>query len=120
MPSRFDEHPARREDATPVLFIGATGRCGSTLLDRILGQHPAVFAAGELNRLWEFGLRGRGPCGCGAALIECPVWGQILEQVYGAVAAALEAAAGNEASERLLRTPTSRERWVRDGRASST
>lgn len=91
-------------DAVSVLFIGATGRCGTTLIDRILGQHDDVFAIGELNRLWEFGLREQADCGCGRQLLACPTWWTILEDVYGSVDAAVDAAHRNEERERSLHT----------------
>lgn len=57
-----------------VLYIGGTGRTGSTLLDRLLGQVPGVFAGGELAFFWRMALREGGRCTCGAAVRECPVW----------------------------------------------
>lgn len=103
--SRFDQHAERRPDAVPVVFIGATGRCGTTLMDRILGQHDDVFGAGEVNRLWEFGLRGRAGCGCGRPLTECDIWAAVLEEAYGSVEHAIAAAEANSPSERLLGSP---------------
>lgn len=51
--------------AVPILYVGGTGRTGSTVLDRMLGNVPGVFAAGELTWLW-FALRSGGRCACGA------------------------------------------------------
>jgi hypothetical protein len=67
----------------PVLYIGGTGRTGSTLLTSMLGQYDQFFAAGELAFLWRFGLLSDGKCGCGLPLLTCPTWISILETSYG-------------------------------------
>lgn len=76
--------PARRREADPVrvLYIGGTGRTGSTLLERLLGQLPGVFNAGELTWLW-YGLLGRGRCSCGAGLHQCEVWRKVFDEAFG-------------------------------------
>jgi hypothetical protein len=65
-----------------ILYIGGTGRTGSTLLERMLGQLPGVFNAGELTWLW-YGLLGDGRCSCGERLAGCAVWEAIFERAYG-------------------------------------
>lgn len=65
----------------PVLYVGGTGRTGSTVLDRMLGNVPGVFAAGEVTWLW-FALRAGGRCACGERHIECPVWGPALAATF--------------------------------------
>ena len=49
---RFDGQCAGFDNAEAIFVIGMP-RTGTTLVERILGSHPDVFAAGELN---EFGL----------------------------------------------------------------
>lgn len=66
-----------------VLFIAGWGRSGSTILETALGQVEGFFASGELNRLWDYGLRDNGLCACGFRVKECPVWGNILEEAFG-------------------------------------
>jgi hypothetical protein len=66
-----------------VLYIAGAGRTGSTLLEKLLGQIPGVFAGGELTFLWGYAIKGR--CSCGLALVECPVWKGVLTEAYGAV-----------------------------------
>jgi hypothetical protein len=56
-----------------IIYVGGYGRSGSTLLDRILGQHPQIFSGGELLRYSEFSQASR-PCGCGEPVVNCPVW----------------------------------------------
>src|SRR3954471_14829623 len=62
----------------PVLFIAGSGRCGSTLVDRILGGYEGVFAAGEIRNLWDRGWSNHGRCGCGRPIRECPVWSGVV------------------------------------------
>ncbi len=66
-----------------VLYIAASGRCGSTLLDRVLGQFPGVFAAGEVWHVWERSILGDGRCGCGEAFRVCSVWSEVFLEAFG-------------------------------------
>lgn len=66
-----------------VLYIGGTGRSGSTLLERLLGQVSGVCAVGEIVHLWQRGLREGQRCGCGATFPECPFWTKVGEQAFG-------------------------------------
>lgn len=68
---------------TRVAYIVGTGRSGSTLLARMLGEVDGWFAAGELRYLFERGLVEARACSCGNPLIECPVWSAVLEEAYG-------------------------------------
>jgi Sulfotransferase family len=61
-----------------VLYVIGAGRSGSTLLGNILGQIDGVFHAGELVRMWKYGVARDTRCGCGARLRSCRVWRQIL------------------------------------------
>jgi len=74
--------PGRPERHPTVLFIGGTGRSGSTLLELMLGQVDGVFAAGEVTYLWERGLEENQLCGCGRPLRECEFWGRVLEAAF--------------------------------------
>ncbi len=62
-----------------VVYIAGEGRSGSTLLERILGQHPRIFAAGELKHIWERSFIENQLCSCGKAFNDCPVWQGIVE-----------------------------------------
>jgi sulfotransferase family protein len=68
-----------------VLYIAGSGRSGSTILDRTLGQVDGFFSAGELCNLWGRGLLARRRCGCGVPVPDCPVWGPILGEAFGGV-----------------------------------
>jgi len=67
-----------------VLYIGSWSRSGSTLLDLVLGQIPGFVSVGELRYLWERGLAERQLCGCGCPVPDCPFWGAVLEEAFGA------------------------------------
>jgi len=84
--ARFDDVVMRL--VTPsirprVLFIAGWGRSGSTLLDRMLGQVPGVFSAGELRDIWQRGVLQDRLCGCGAPFRECDVWRKVGEVAFG-------------------------------------
>jgi hypothetical protein len=66
-----------------VLFIGGWGRCGSTLLDMMLGQVCNVVSAGELREIWLRGCVENRPCSCGAPFWECPFWRDVGEHAFG-------------------------------------
>jgi Sulfotransferase family len=66
-----------------VLYVGGTGRSGTTLLERILGQAPNFCAVGELGFLWERGLRGNERCACGERFDACPFWTQVGKEAFG-------------------------------------
>jgi hypothetical protein len=68
-----------------VLYIGGTGRTGSTVLDSLLGSFPGVFSAGEMTWFWQYGLRDGGRCSCGDTITTCPVWSATLESAFGSV-----------------------------------
>jgi UDP-N-acetylglucosamine transferase subunit ALG13 len=85
--ARFAELVAERlTPAAPrlrVLFIAGWGRSGSTLLARMLGQVPGVFAAGELRDIWLRGIIEDRRCGCGEPFRTCQTWGAIGEAAFG-------------------------------------
>lgn len=72
------------EDPLKVLYIGGTGRTGSTLLEKVLGQMDGTFAAGEMTWLW-YSLNGGGRCSCGEVLEECAVWRQVFDRAFGGI-----------------------------------
>jgi hypothetical protein len=66
-----------------VLYIAGSGRSGSTILDRILGQLDGFFSVGELCNLWDRGLVAHRKCGCGVPVDQCPTWRGILARGFG-------------------------------------
>jgi hypothetical protein len=68
--------------APKVLFLMGTSRCGSTILDNILGEIDGFFTGGEIRFLWERILQGR-HCGCAARFVDCPIWSGIIQEGSG-------------------------------------
>jgi hypothetical protein len=71
--------------APTVLFIGGYGRMGSTLLDRMIGQHEAAFSGGELRHFWDRGVRDGQLCECGRPLTSCEFWRPLIDEEFGGV-----------------------------------
>jgi hypothetical protein len=59
-----------------VLYIAGSGRSGTTLLARLLGEVEGFVNIGEAARyLFDVNIRARDfPCGCGSALSSCSFW----------------------------------------------
>jgi Sulfotransferase family len=66
-----------------VLYVGGSGRSGSTLLSRLLGELPGFFAAGEVRYLWREGLGEDRLCGCGDRFSSCEFWSAVGDQAFG-------------------------------------
>ena len=66
-----------------VLYIGALGRSGSTLLNLLLTAVPGFLAVGEIRYLWERGLVQNQLCGCGSAFLACEFWREVGEVGFG-------------------------------------
>ena len=66
-----------------VVFIGGSGRSGSTLIERLLGELPSVCNVGEVVHLWERGLQRGETCGCGTSLPACTFWTRVGEVAFG-------------------------------------
>lgn len=80
-PDDYDD--SRNAGAGRVLAIGGWGRCGSTLLDMMLGQVPGLVSAGEVRELWLHGCVEDRPCGCGTSFHTCPFWTKVGEAAFG-------------------------------------
>jgi len=66
-----------------VLYIAGSGRSGSTLLDRVLGQAPEMTSLGEMRYLWSFGLLDNNLCECGHPFRQCPFWSEVTRAALG-------------------------------------
>jgi Sulfotransferase family len=66
-----------------VVYIAGSGRSGSTLLERALGEIQGFVNVGELidlyRRVADHGER----CGCGQEFAQCPFWSQVGERAVG-------------------------------------
>ena len=65
-----------QNDKIAVLYIAGSGRSGTTLLARLLGEVEGFVNIGEAARyLFDVDIRARDfPCGCGSPLSECAFW----------------------------------------------
>jgi hypothetical protein len=70
-------------DIPPVIYIAGSGRCGSTLLERVLGKIPGYLNVGEMIELAMHTAPGDERCGCGQAFTECPFWTAVGKRAFG-------------------------------------
>jgi len=73
--------PAPPPESLRLVYILGAGRCGSTLLDMVLGAHPDICSTGELFH-FPANLRGKPqPCSCGADATACEFWARVRSEV---------------------------------------
>ena len=65
-----------------VVYIIGSGRNGSTLLSRLMGQVPGCWAVGEIRSIWTR-LIDDNYCGCGEPFSHCPFWSRVVERAFG-------------------------------------
>lgn len=70
-------------NSTRVLFVGGTGRSGSTVVANALGALDDAVSVGEVRYLWERGITENRLCGCGERFADCPFWQEVLVTAYG-------------------------------------
>lgn len=68
---------------TTIVYIGAVGRSGTTLLERTLATSPASAALGEVVHLWDRGVRDDECCGCGQPFSACEFWTEVGQRAFG-------------------------------------
>ena len=66
-----------------VVYIGGSGRSGSTLLECMLAELAEVVVLGEVAHLWERGLLGNELCACSQPFHSCPFWQEIGAVAFG-------------------------------------
>lgn len=72
------------ESANPVvIYIAGSGRSGSTLLERVLGDMPGAVNVGELIDLPRRTAPRGELCGCGQAFADCPFWAGVGKRAFG-------------------------------------
>ena len=67
---------------TTVLYVGGTGRSGSTVLANLIGEAPGCVSVGEVRFLWERGVLENRLCGCGEHFADCPYWTAVLAEAF--------------------------------------
>jgi len=69
--------------ATTLLYIGGSGRSGSTLLECLLARLDNVVVLGEVAHLWERGVLANETCACSERFSECPFWTEVGRRAFG-------------------------------------
>lgn len=76
-------------NASPtVIYIAGSGRSGSTLLERMIGEIPGYVNVGELIDLAVRVQPDDEYCGCGVPFSECPFWTRVGDRAFGGWSAA--------------------------------
>jgi hypothetical protein len=86
---------------TKILYIGGYSRSGSTLLLRLLGEHPGIVAVGELFDVWQRSYIQNQLCGCGQSFRECDFWIQVTAETFGCKPDNVPAAELNQTRSRV-------------------
>jgi hypothetical protein len=73
----------RAPAAVTVVYIAGSGRSGSTLLERALGEIPGFVNVGELIDLFRRDASRAQRCGCGLHFADCEFWGGTGERAFG-------------------------------------
>lgn len=66
-----------------VLYVGGTGRSGSTVVANALGGLDDAVSVGEVRFLWERGIVQNRLCSCGEPFATCPFWNEVLQVAFG-------------------------------------
>jgi hypothetical protein len=66
-----------------VVYVAGSGRSGSTLLERTLGEMPDFVNVGELIDLFRRVAPRNERCGCGRPFTDCPFWTQVGASAFG-------------------------------------
>lgn len=66
-----------------ILYIGGSGRSGSTILAQVTGQVPGFVNVGELWHVWDRGLQYNELCGCGQPFHSCEFWSAVGAAAFG-------------------------------------
>lgn len=63
-----------------LIYIVGSGRSGSTLLARMLGELQEVVSIGEFKHIWQRNFNENQLCSCGLAFSHCPFWQAVIAQ----------------------------------------
>lgn len=66
-----------------VVYIAGSGRSGSTLLERLLGQLDGVQTLGEVHHMWLRALGKNEQCGCSQSFTDCEFWTKVGQEAFG-------------------------------------
>jgi len=104
------------------MYVGGTGRSGSTVLVSMLGRHNGFVPVGELRYLWDRGLRRNELCGCRSPFRSCPFWAEVMADAFGGFDAvdALDTSAWSDALDRVRYVPLLAAPALRPSRFNAT
>jgi len=63
-----------------IVLLASSGRSGSTILERIMGQIEDIFPLGEVNHIWKRSFIENQLCGCGKPFKECDFWKEVVKK----------------------------------------
>jgi hypothetical protein len=63
-----------------IIYIGGSGRSGSTLIQSILGSNPGFLCIGEVQHIWKYLSWANVKCSCNNLIQECTFWSQVLKR----------------------------------------
>ena len=66
-----------------VVYLAGSGRSGSTLVERALGEMPGFVNVGELIDLFRWTASRDELCGCGKPFADCTFWTGVGERAFG-------------------------------------
>lgn len=87
-----------------VIYIVGYGYSGSTLLDILLGNHPAVESVGELCNLHTYGWARNKRCACGKPGRDCLLWSRAMSR--------WQELSGSKGVEDYIRLQRKVESWI--------
>ena len=70
------------KDRINVIYIGGSGRSGSTVLTKLLNYWDGLIGLNEICYLWEYGIEGNHPVSDGDLFSESDFWKQVLGAVF--------------------------------------
>jgi Sulfotransferase family len=129
--------PPKDPDKTRVVYILGAGRCGTTILDLMIGSAPGVLSSGELWHLPTIvrvlggelphypalvsptavsDSRTRLLCSCGDPVSSCPLWSAVSEE-FSSKYDFRELYTGNRRFERLYFVPLALSEYLRQSPA---
>jgi hypothetical protein len=68
-----------------LVFIGGSGRSGSTLMELLLNRNSLIRSVGEFFRLNQYARTNMEPCTCGRPVMDCPFWLDVQEELQRVV-----------------------------------
>jgi Sulfotransferase family len=78
----LDRNDSSRDERArvDVIYIGATARSGSTIVEHYLAETLGAAAVGETVYLWSRGVESDHRCGCGERFSRCPFWTRVVRE----------------------------------------